>query len=76
MVDFASFKYTLSYAYDLPSSYIEIRIASVFDKFLRIQVLGIEGMITMGLVIIEKYKDKIDQEYFVRFGQQDRSITF
>ncbi len=55
---------------------MEIIIASVSDKCSCIQVLGIERMIIIELVLIDKYKEKIDQEYFIRFGQQDRSITF
>ena len=66
-VDFASLKWSPICACDLPSC-IDIIIARVSAECSRIEVLGMEGMITIGLVVLEKCKGKVDQKHFVRFG--------
>ncbi len=64
-MDFASFKRSPICACDLPASCIDSIIASVSAECSRLEVLGMEGMITIGL---EKCKGKVDQKYFVRLG--------
>lgn len=67
-MDFASFKWSPIYACDLPSSCIDIIIARVSAKCSRLEVLKMEGMITIGLVMLEKCKSKVDQKYFMQLG--------
>lgn len=62
-MDFASFKWSPICACDLPSSCIDIIIARVSAECSRLEVLGMEGMITIGLVVLEKCKGKVDQKY-------------
>lgn len=49
-------------------SYIDIIIDNVFDEFSCLKVLKIESIITIGLVIIEKYKSEVGQNFLVWFG--------
>ncbi len=65
VVDFASFKLALICIVHLPSSYIDIIIPSFSVKCLRIEFLRMEGMITLELLIVEKYKCKVDQNVFL-----------
>ena len=67
-MDFASFKWSPICECDLPASCIDITTASVSAECSRLEVLGMEGMITIGLVVLEKCKGKVDQKYFVRLG--------
>lgn len=65
MVDFTSFKWLLICIYHLLSLFIDIIIARVFAEYSHLEVLGMEGMIIIGLVILEKCKGKVDQKYSV-----------
>lgn len=67
-MDFASFKWSPICACDLPASCIDIIIANVSAESSRLEVLGLEGMITIGPVVLEKCKGKVDQIHFVRLG--------
>lgn len=51
-MDFASFKWSPICACDLPASCIDIIIASVSAECSCLGVLGMEGMITIGLVVL------------------------
>ncbi len=65
MVDFVSFKWSPICKCNLLSSCIEIIVASVSAECSHFVVLKIEGIITIGLVVLEKCKCKFDQKYFV-----------
>lgn len=39
-------------------------IAIIFAKYLCFEVLEIESIITIELVILKEYNDKVDQKYF------------
>ena len=67
-VDFASFEWSPICACDLPFSYIDIIIDNVSDECSRLEVLGMEGMITIGLVVVEKCKSEVGQKFVVWFG--------
>ncbi len=64
-VDFASFKRSPICACDLLSSCIDIIIAIVSAECSRLEVLGIKGIITIGLVVINS---EVGQKFCVRFG--------
>ena len=66
IVDLASFKQSPICACDLPYSCIDIITASVSDECLRLEVLGMEGMITIRPVMVEKCKGEVSQNFFVR----------
>lgn len=67
-MDFESFKWSPICAYNLSSSCFDIIIARVSAECSRLEVLEMEGMITYALVVLEKCKGKVDQEYFGRLG--------
>lgn len=67
-VDFASFKWSPICACDLPSLYNEIITAKVSAECSRLEVLGMEGMIIIGVVVVEKCKSEVGRKIFVRFG--------
>ena len=67
-VDFASFEWSPICACDLPFSYIDIIIDNVSDECSRLEVLGMEGMITIGLVVVEKCKVKLIKIFLCSSG--------
>ena len=67
-VDFAGFIWSPICACDLPSLGNDIINANVSADFSRLEVLGMEGMITIGLVVVEKCKSEVGQKNFVLFG--------
>ena len=66
--DLRVFKWSPVCACDLPAPCIDIIIASVSAEFSRLEVLEMEGMIIIGLVLLEKCNGKVDEKYFVRLG--------
>ena len=67
-VDLASFKWSPICACDLPCSCIDIIIASVYDECSCLEVLGMECMIKIGLVMVEKCKGEFGHNFFVRLS--------
>ncbi len=47
---------------------IDIIIANVSDEYSRLEVLGMNDIITMGHMVVEKYKSEVGQNFYILFG--------
>lgn len=64
IINCASFKWSLICICNLLFLNIDIIIAEVFAKYSHLEILRIESIIISRLVMLEKYKDKINSKYF------------